>query len=104
MYHLLKRKKEFKNLKRQDIQNIFTGYTKYILNEQDKACFQLGMAFGDFKDLARRTASDKFLRNKTYNIAKYPKYDGYQRALASMAYQFFDEKCKRGFSNNEAIS
>ena len=39
-------------------------------NELDKACFQHDMAYGDFKDLARRTASDKVLRNKTFNIAK----------------------------------
>ena len=38
------------------------------------------MAYGDFKDLARRTASDKVLRDKAFNIAKNPKYDGYQRA------------------------
>ena len=42
------------------------------------------MACGDFKDLARRTASDKLLRDKTFNIAKNPKYDGYQSGLASM--------------------
>ena len=36
------------------------------------------MAYGDFKDLARRTASDKVLRDKTFNTAKNPKYDGYQ--------------------------
>ena len=49
------------------------------------------MAYGDFKDLARRTASDKALRNKAFNIAKNPKYDGYQRRLASMVYKFFYE-------------
>ena len=43
------------------------------------------MAYGDFKDLARRTASDKVLRHKTFNIAKKnPKYDRYQRKIASM--------------------
>ena len=42
------------------------------------------MACGDFKDLARRTASDKLLRDKTFNIAKNQKYDGYQSGLASM--------------------
>ena len=42
------------------------------------------MACGDFKDLARRTASDKLLRDKTFNIAKNPKYDGYQSGLASV--------------------
>ena len=50
------------------------------------------MAYGDFKDLARRTASDKILRDKAFNIAKNPKYDGYQRGLASMVYKFFDKK------------
>ena len=50
------------------------------------------MAYGDFKDLKRRTASDKVLRDKAFNIAKNPKYDGYQRGLASMVYKFFDKK------------
>ena len=50
------------------------------------------MAYEDFKDLARRKTSDKFLRNKAFNIAKNPKYDGYQRGLASMVYKFFDKK------------
>ena len=50
------------------------------------------MAYGEFKDLARRTASDAFLRDKAFNIAKNPKYDGYQRGLASMVYNFFDKK------------
>ena len=50
------------------------------------------MAYGDFKDLAKRTAADKFLRDKAFNIDKDPKYDGYQRGLASMVYKFFDKK------------
>ena len=50
------------------------------------------MADGDFKDLARRTASDNVLRDKAFNIAKNPKYNGYQRGLASMVYTFFDKK------------
>ena len=52
------------------------------------------MENGDFKDLARRTVSDKILRDKAFNIAKNPKYDGYQRGLASMVYKFFDKKSK----------
>ena len=65
------------------------GDASYIYkNELDKTCFQHDMAYGDFKDLARRTASDKVLRDKTFNIAKNPKYDGYQRGLATMAYKF----------------
>ena len=50
------------------------------------------MDYGDFKDLAKRTAADKVLRDKAFNIAKDPKYDGYQRGLASMVYKFFDKK------------
>ena len=70
-----------------------TGDTKYIYkNELDKACFQHDMAYGDFKDLARRTASDKVLRDKAFNIAKNPKYDGYQGGITSMVDKFFDKK------------
>ena len=70
-----------------------TGDTSYIYkNELDKACFQHNIAYGDFKDLKRRTASDKVLRDKAFNFAKNPKYDGYQRGLASMVYKFFDKK------------
>ena len=50
------------------------------------------MAYEDSKDLARKTAADKVLRDKAFNIAKDPKYDGYQRGLATMAYKFFDKK------------
>ena len=62
---------------------IETGDTNYkYKNELDKAYFQHDMVYGNFKDLARRTASDKVLRDKTFNIAKNPKHDGYQRGLA----------------------
>ena len=50
------------------------------------------MAYGDFEDLARRTASDKILHDKAFNIAKNPKYDGYQSGLTSMVYKFFDKR------------
>ena len=50
------------------------------------------MAYGDFKDLAKRTAADKVLRNKAFKIARDQKYDGYQRGLASMVFKFFDKK------------
>ena len=52
------------------------------------------MAYGDFKDVKKRTAADKFLRDKAFNVAKNPKYDGYQRGLASMVYKFFDKNTK----------
>ena len=54
--------------------------TKYIYkNELDKACFQHDIAYGDLKNIARRKAADKVLRDKAFNIAKDPKYDEYQR-------------------------
>ena len=86
MDHLIKAKKEFKTLKG-------TGDLRYIYrNELDKACFQHDMAYGNFKDFAKRTASHKVLRDNAFNIAKNPKYDGNQRGLASMVYKFFDKK------------
>ena len=72
-----------------------TGDTKYIYkNELDKACFAHDAAYSDSKDLTKRTVADKILRNKAFNIAKDPKYDGYQRGLTSMVYKFFDKKSK----------
>ena len=76
-----------------------TGDSKYIYqNELDKACFQHDMTYGDFKDLPRRTAADKVLRDKAFNFANTPKYDRYQRGLASMVYKFFD---KKAFNTNK---
>ena len=70
-----------------------TGNTDFIYkNELDKACFQHDMAYGKAKDLARRTQSVKILRDKAFKIASVPKYDGYQRGLASMVYKFFHKK------------
>ena len=45
------------------------------------------MAYRHFKDLKRKTASDKSLTDEAFNIAKNPKYDGYQRGLVSMVYK-----------------
>ena len=70
-----------------------TGNAYFIYkNELDKACFQHDMAYGKSKDLVKRTQSDKVLRDKAFKIASDPKYDGYQRGLASMVYKFFDKK------------
>ena len=86
MDHLLKNKERTEKFKD-------TGDLRYIhRNKLDKGCFQNNMAYGNFKDLARRTASDKALRVKAFNIAKNPKYDGYQIDLASMAYKCFYKK------------
>ena len=54
--------------------------------------FQHDMAYGDFKDLARKAASDKILHNKAFDITKNPKYDGYKRGLTSMVYKCFDNR------------
>ena len=84
--HLQKQRKRIQKFKE-------TGDARYIYqNELDKACFQHDMAYGDFKDLARRTASDKIMHDKASNIAKNPKYDGYQKGFASVVYKFFDKK------------
>ena len=79
-----------------------TGDASYIYrNGLDKACFQYDMSHGDFKNLPRRTASDKILRDEAFDIAKNPQYDGYQRELASMVYKFFDKKSQgSGAANN----
>ena len=70
-----------------------TGDTRYIYrNELDKACFQHDSAYADHKDLINRTEADKVLRDKVYDIASNPEYDGYQRGLASMVYKFFDKE------------
>ena len=59
------------------------------------------MTYEDFKDLKRRTFSDKVLRDKAFGIAKNSKYDGYQRWFASMVYKFLDKKPKgSGVANN----
>ena len=78
------------------------GDTSYIYkNELDKPCFQHDMAYGDFKDLKRRAASNKVLRDKVLDIAKNPNNDGYQRGLASMVYKCFDKKLTgSGVANN----
>ena len=70
-------------------------------NELDEACFQHDMAYGKSKDLVKRTQSDKVLKDKAFKIASDPKYDGYQRGLASMVYKFFDKKSKGSGIINE---
>ena len=64
------------------------------------------MAYGDFKDLNRRTAADKVLRDKAFNIAKNAKYDGYQHGIASMVSKFFDKKTstKNEITSNKELA
>ena len=63
-----------------------------IRDELDKACFQHDSAYADHKDLINRTKTDKVLRDKVYDIASNPEYNGYQRGLASMVYKSFDKR------------
>ena len=89
-YH--KRKKEYKNLKKQEIHNIFIK-TNYI-----KLAFNMTWLMEILRIyLPIRTASDKVLHDKVFNIAKNLKYDRYQRGLAPMVYKMFD---KKSFSTN----
>ena len=82
MAHSLKMKNRIRKIKE-------IGDSRYIYqNELDKACFQHDIAYGDIKDLNRRTIADKVLRDKAFNIDKNQKYDGYQCELASMVYKF----------------
>ena len=86
MVHLQKKKERTEKF-------MDTGNADFICkNELDKACFQYDMAYGKSKDLAERTQSDKVLRDKAFKIPSDPKYDGYQRGLASMVYKFFVKK------------
>ena len=76
--HLQKNKERIQKFKE-------TGDSRYIYQiKLDKACFQHNMVYGDFKNLTRRTASHKILRDKAFTFAKNPKYERYQRGLASM--------------------
>ena len=84
---------------------IETGDSRYIYqNELDKACFQQDMADADFKGLNRRTAADKVLRDKAFNIAKNSKYDGYQHGLASMVYKFYSSGGAATLARSETLA
>ena len=65
-------------------------------NESDKAFFAQDAAYSDSKDLAKRIISDKILKERADESARNRGYDGYQRALASMFYNFLDKKTGSG--------
>ena len=70
-----------------------TGNLKHLYrNELDKACFVYDAAHSENKDLAKRTVSDKILKGKAYKNARNRGYNEYHRALASIAYRFFDKQ------------
>ena len=79
-----------------------TGNTNFVYkNELNKNCFQHNMAYGKSKDLAKRTQSNKVLKDKAFKTASDPKYDGYERGLASMVYKFFGKKSSGSGIANE---
>ena len=85
------------------------GDTKCIYrNELDKACFQHDMAYGDFEYSVGRTAADKILRDKAFNIAKDLKYDRCQRGLACLVYKSFNNKtagsCIKSMPQNQQLA
>ena len=59
------------------------------------------MAYGKSNYLVKRTQSDKVLRDKAFKIISDPKYDGYQRGLASMIYKFCDERSSGKITNSQ---
>ena len=80
------------------------GNLKHVYrNELNKACFAHDAVYSDSKDLAKRTISDKVLKDRAYEIAMNPKCDGYLRALESMVYNFFEKKAESGASVNEEL-
>ena len=81
-----------------------TGNLRYLQkNELDKACFAYDVAYCDSEDLAKRTMSDKILKDRAYENARNCKYDGYQTALPSMVYNFFDKATGSGVSEKEQL-
>ena len=81
------------------------GNLKHLYrSELDKACFAHDAAYFDSKDLAKRPISDKILKDRADEIARNRNYDGYQRALASMVYKFFDKKLGLRINLNEQLA
>ena len=70
----------------------------------DKVCFQQDMAYGGFKGLPRRMASDKVLRDKAYNIAKNPKYDEYQQGITSIIHKSFGKNNSGGAAKSKIMA
>ena len=96
-----KTKKEHKNLKKQEIHDIFNK------KSQIKLVFNMTWLMEILNiqiEVKAILASDKILCDKAFNIAKNPKYDGYQREIASMAYKFFDKKTSASGIKNEKMS
>ena len=82
-----------------------TGKLKYLYrNELDKACFTHNATYSESKHLAKRTISDKILKDRAYDIVRNRGYDAYQRTLASMVQKFFDKKTGSRLIVNEQLA
>ena len=73
-------------------------------NQKKFFCFQHDMAYGDFKDLTRRTASDKILRDKAFNIAKIGNMMDIKVDLLQWSITFLIKKTSGTGIKNENIS
>ena len=69
----------------------------------DEACFQHDMPY-NFKILKKKTYSDKVLKDKAFKNASDPKYNGYERGLASLVYTFFNQKAKGSGVLNQQLA
>ena len=96
VHHSQKIKKEFKNLKKHEIQTIFTKMNLI------KPAFNMIWPMEIIK-IQQEEQLLIVLKDKAFNIAKNPKYDGYQRGLASMVYKFFDKKSKGSGVANDVV-
>ena len=96
--HLLNIAKEFKILEE-------AGYLKHLYrNELGKACFAHYVAYPDSKVFAKKTISDKILKDRAYEIARNRNNDRYQRVLVSIFYKFFDMKIGSGINGNKQLA
>ena len=89
MFHLLKTKKKLRSSGKLETH---LNWKFIYKNDLDKACFQHDMFYGKYKDLTKKTQSGNVLREKLFEIASNPRFDGYQRGLTLMVYRFFDKK------------
>ena len=72
-------------------------------NRSDAACFQHDSTYNEYKDSLNRKKSNVALKKKALKIATDPKFDGYQKGLASMVWSFFDKRTK-GMGLNSQIA
>ena len=76
--------------------------THVLKHRLDAACFQHDFAYEKYKDRSNRRQSDLVLKNNALKIAIDPRFNGYQRGLASMVYKFFNERTKGSGFNLQA--